>query len=107
MHIRRTAGKPRSVATGALAVVHCPEAFTLDPGHRLRAAHCLICRQLIGGQPAAVIGVAALGGEACTCGGVISDVFLIHAVHLPINPTELQTAIHRGIQCPNSHDYPA
>lgn len=107
MHIRRTAGKPRSVATGALAVVYCPEAFTLEPSHRLRAAHCLICRQLIGGQPATVVGVAALAGEACTCGGVVSDVFLLHAVHLPIGDEQLTAAIHRGIQCPNSHNYPA
>lgn len=107
IRLRRPAAKPRAAADGTLAVLHCPEAFTLAPGHRMRAASCLICGQLIGGQPAAVIGVAALAGEACTCGGVVSDTFLIHAAHLPINSEQLTVAIHRGIKCPNSHELPA
>lgn len=104
IHIRRPAATPRAAADGALAVLHCAEAFTLAPGHRMRAAHCLICRRLIGGQAATVIGVAALAGEACACGGVVADTFLIHAVHLPIGASQLTAAIHRGIQCPDSHE---
>lgn len=86
---------------GHVAIVYCNEAFTFDAGHRMRAAHCLICRQCIGGQAAAVVGAAALLGEACECGGIVSDVFLVHASHLPMPPAELQAAIRRGLECSN------
>ena len=83
-----------------VAIVYCNQSFTFDPGHRMRAAHCLICGEMIGGQSVGVIGAAALAGEACRCGGIVSDVFLIHADHMPMPPTELQAAIHRGLECP-------
>src|SRR6185312_9652760 len=85
--------------TGHIAIVYCNEAFTFDPGHRMRAAHCLICDDLIGGQAAAVIGAAALAGEACRCGGIVSDVFLAHADHFPMPPAALQAEIHRALEC--------
>lgn len=84
---------------GQVAIVYCNEAFTFDPGHRMRASHCLICSECIGGEPAAVVGAAALMGEACRCGGIVSDVFLVHAAHLPLPPAELQAAIRRGLEC--------
>lgn len=101
--LRRPVVPPRAAAPGSLAVIHCPEAFTLEPGHRLRAARCLVCRQLIGGQAVTVIGVAALAGEACRCGGVVSDTFLVHAIHMPIGTRQLTAAIHRGLSCGQVH----
>jgi len=89
----------RAVHDGEIAVVHCAEAFLFEPGNRLRAARCLMCGERIGGYPAAIIGVAALAGEACRCGGIVSDVFLIHAAHLPTDPDTLQGAIHRALHC--------
>lgn len=88
---------------GQVAIVYCNEAFTFDPGHRMRAAHCLICAEMIGGHSAAVVGAAALAGEACRCGGIVSDVFLVHADHLPMPPAELQAAIRRGLECGANH----
>lgn len=87
---------------GQVVIVYCNEAFTFDPGHRMRAARCLICGDLIGGLSAAVVGAAALMGEACRCGGIVSDVFLVHADHFPVPPAELQAAIRRGLECSNS-----
>lgn len=84
---------------GQIAIVYCNEAFTFDPGHRMRAAKCLICAEMIGGQEAVVIGAAALAGEACRCGGLVSDVWLGHADHFPMPPAELQAAIRRGLEC--------
>lgn len=87
---------------GHVAIVYCNEAFAFAPGHRMRAALCLVCRECIGGQAAAVVGAAALLGEACECGGIVSDVFLVHAGHLPMPPAELQAAIRRGLECGNN-----
>jgi hypothetical protein len=86
-------------APGDIAIVHCCEAFVFPPGNRLRAANCLICGDMIGHRPAAIIGAAALAGDPCRCGGIVSDVFLIHATHLPMPPADLQAALHRGLHC--------
>ena len=86
--------------TGQIAIIYCNEAFTFDPGHRMRAARCLICGECIGGQAATVLGAAVLAGEACRCGGLVSDVFLAHAEHFPMPPAELHAAIRRGLECP-------
>jgi hypothetical protein len=90
---------PNTATPGDIAVVHCTEAFIFTPGNRLRAAHCLLCAELIGGEPATLIGAAALAGDACLCGGVVSDVFLLHAAHMPVDAPALQAAIHRGLHC--------
>lgn len=88
---------------GQVAIVYCNEAFTFDPGHRMRAARCLVCRECIGGLAVAVVGAAALAGAACRCGGIVSDVFLVHADHLPMPPAQLQAAIRRGLECGANH----
>lgn len=95
--------QPHTVALGEIAIVHCAEAFLFEPGNRLRASQCLFCSQMIGDQPAAIIGAAALIGEPCRCGGIVSDVFLIHACHLPTTDAALQAAITRGLQCSLEH----
>lgn len=88
---------------GEIAIVHCTEAFTFPPGNRLRISRCLVCGLMIGGDPAAIIGAAALAGEPCRCGGIVSDVFLIHAGHLPLTPVALKAAIERGLECDANH----
>jgi hypothetical protein len=93
---------PHVDTSGHVAIVYCNEAFTFEPGHRMRAARCLVCRELIGGGSVAVVGAAALNGEACGCGGIVSDVFLVHADHLPMPPADLQAAIRRGLECSNN-----
>lgn len=82
-----------------VGIVYCNESFTFAPGHRMRAASCLICRQTIGGEPASVVGAVALSGEACSCGCVVSDVFLTHAAHFPMPAADLRTALCRGLEC--------
>lgn len=94
---------PRTARTGDLAVVNSVEAFVLETGHRLRAAPCLLCRQLIGGRRVAVVGLAALAGDACHCGAIGSDVFLIHASHFPVDSQHLSMALHRGMDCGLRH----
>ena len=96
-------GQVTEAPDGSLAVCHSAESFTLMPGHRMRAAKCLICHLLIGSGQAAVIGVAALAGDACRCGGIVSDLYLIHATHVPMDPDDLAAAIHRGLACPVCH----
>lgn len=101
---RFPAASPVPEATdGSLAVCHSTEPFTLAPGHRMRAAKCLICHLLIGSGQAVLVGVAALAGSACRCGGVVSDLFLVHASHIPMDPDELAAAVHRGLACPVCH----
>ena len=97
---------PRAAPEGTMAVVHCGEPFLLDPGHRLRAAPCLVCRKAIGAQAATVIGVAPLAGAACECGALTSDVFLVHYSHLPIRSPQLARAIAAAVQCPRDHSSP-
>jgi hypothetical protein len=93
----------RAVEPGDVAIVHCPETFTFLPGSRQRAAGCLLCGEMIGGRPVKVIGAAALAGDPCRCGGIVSDVFLIHADHYPLSAADLQAAIRRGLECGASH----
>lgn len=88
---------------GSLAVCHSAQSFTLVPGHRMRAARCLVCHLLIGSGQAALVGVAALAGDACRCGGVVSDLFLVHASHVPMDADDLAAAVHRGLACPTCH----
>jgi len=94
---------PHVAAPGDVAVVLCTDAFIFSPGNRLRAASCMLCGALIGGEPATIVGAAALAGDACQCGGVVSDVFLLHAGHMPVDAPVLQAAIHRGLHC-HHHD---
>lgn len=96
-------GPVEEAADGSLAVCHSAQSFTLTPGHRMRAAKCLICHLLIGSGQAVLLGVAALAGSACRCGGVFSDLFLIHASHMPMDPDDLAAAIHRGLACGTCH----
>lgn len=100
---RRSAPFPVRAADGALAKLHCEQAFTLDPGHSLRKAPCLICQLPIGDAAATIIGLAALAGDACICGGIVSDAFLIHAIHLPMTADQISEAIYRGVKCPVDH----
>lgn len=88
---------------GSLAVCHSAQSFTLTSGHRMRAAKCLICHLLIGSGQAVLVGVAALAGDACRCGGVVSDLFLVHASHIPMDADDLAGAVHRGLACPVCH----
>lgn len=100
---KRPAVRPRAAAWGGLTVLAGVEPFTLTAGHRLRATPCLICRQWIGGRPATVVGVAALAGEPCGCGGIAAGTFLIHASHLPVPAGTLAAALRRGVNCPRDH----
>lgn len=95
---------PTAVAArdGELVVVHAADPFTLAPGHPMRGAHCLVCHLVIGGALATVIGVGTLGGRACDCSAVYSELFLLHAVHMPMMPAQLEAAIRRGL----GHDHP-
>lgn len=86
-----------------VATVGCPESFTLGPAHQMRSAPCLACREPVGGEPVTVIGVAALAGPACECGGVVSDVFLVHASHLPLPQLKLQAMIQHALGCALPH----
>ena len=98
------AGGPAAEATdGSLAVCHSAQPFTLAPGHRMRAAKCLVCHLLIGSGQAVLVGVAALAGGACRCGGVVSDLFLVHASHMPVDADDLAAAVHRGLACTVCH----
>ena len=94
-------GEPPAAVTGdTLTVCQSAQSFVFAPGHRMRAAKCLICHLLIGSGQAALVGVAALAGDACRCGGVVSDLYLIHACHVPLDPDDLAEAVHRGLACP-------
>src|SRR3981189_3718950 len=58
--------KPPAVAGEfSVAVVQSEVAFVFTAGHRMRAAHCLVCDELIGGEPAVLTGAAGLAGGAC------------------------------------------
>lgn len=96
----------RMVMADEVAVVYCRESFMFEPGSRMRSTKCLVCDLAIGDQAAAVIGVAALAGAPCVCGGIVSDVFLIHAIHLPIGMETLKAAITRGLGCDFNHAQP-
>jgi hypothetical protein len=94
---------PRTVWTGDLAVVNSIEAFVLGSGHQLRGACCLLCAQLIGKRKVAIIGLAGLAGDACQCGAVCGDLFLIHAAHFPVDPQVIERALRQGMSCRTYH----
>jgi hypothetical protein len=94
---------PRAVRDGDLAVVNSIEAFTLAAGHRMRAASCMLCHEAIGGKRVAVIGLAGLAGDACQCGGITGDLFVIHASHFPVDPQVITAALRAGVSCGLSH----
>ena len=96
-------GPADEAVDGSLAVCHSAQPFTLAPGHRMRAAKCLTCHLLIGSGQAVLVGVAALAGSACRCGGVVSDLFLVHASHMPMDADDLANAVHRGLACTVCH----
>lgn len=100
---QRIPGASQPVEEGDIAIVHCAESFVFAPGNRMRAARCLVCQEFLGDRSATIIGAAALAGQPCRCGGVVSDVFLVHADHLPMEPAGLQAALHRGLQCDAQH----
>lgn len=89
--------------SSALAVTTCIGSILLPAGHRMRAARCLICEDLIAGRPVTIIGIAALDGDACKCGSVISDAYLCHAEHLPVATEMLQQAIQTALTCTLDH----
>lgn len=97
---------PRMAIPYEVAVVYAVDTFTFEAGSRMRTAKCLACDQAIAGEPAAVIGVAALDGAPCICGGIVSDVYLVHASHMPLSPVALRTAITRGLGCDLQHSQP-
>jgi hypothetical protein len=87
------------IGAGAVAVLYCGETFTFEPATRMRASRCLICGDMIGDRLVGIVGAAGLIGEPCRCGHIMSDVFLLHADHMPMGDAELQAAIERGLQC--------
>lgn len=95
------------VDDGDVAVLYCPAAFQLAPVHPMRKAHCVICGEMIGGQYATIVAIGALAGDACQCGGVVADAFLLHADHLPMSAEQLQEAVGRALHCERPHVQPA
>lgn len=90
---------PQPAGQGTVALICGPDSFLFNPGHRLRAARCLVCGDLIGGQPATIIGAIPLDGEICTCSRIDSDMWLIHASHMPMTVSEIREAVESGLRC--------
>lgn len=99
----RPASPVRVARAGDLAVVNSIEAFTLIPGHPMRGAACMYCHHLIGAERVAVIGLAGLGGDACSCSAIAGDVFLIHARHFPADPDLISRALREAVSCTLYH----
>lgn len=91
---------------GEVAIIFSKQTFLFEAGHRMRSAKCLVCDLAIGDQAAAVLGIAALDGAPCVCGGIVSDVFLLHVTHMPIGRETLKAAITRGLGCDFQHAQP-
>lgn len=100
---RRPAAKRLAATAGTLPALISPKPFQLEPGHPLTASRCLVCRLALGVQLATAVGVGVLAGDPCGCGRITSDVFLIHAIHLPLSHDQLADAIARGLNCPADH----
>jgi hypothetical protein len=98
--------QPRMALPYEVAIIYSAQTFTFESGHRMRTAKCLVCNLVIGESAVAVFGVAALDGAPCTCGGIVSDVFLIHTDCTPVTRTALQAAITRSLECDLRHDQP-
>lgn len=90
--------------TDAIAIVHCGQAFSLGDGHPMQDMTCLLCGRFVNSDPVTVIGVTPLTGYGRNCSCVHSDLFLVHADHLPTEAEVLQVAITRGLQCRIEHD---
>lgn len=86
---------------GALAIVCCAEPFMLSNGHPMRGAPCLICRQLIGAEAVRLIGMTVLAGDACLCGSTVTDMYLAHESHIPVDAELLKAAVARALTCPS------
>lgn len=99
----KRAALPRTAHVGDLAAVNSIESFILARGHQLRGANCVLCRNVIGGYRVAVIGLAGLAGDACRCGAICGDLFLIHAHHFPANPDDIEDALRTAMVCDTAH----
>lgn len=96
----------REAIPDEVAVVYSPQPFTFPPGSRMRTTRCLMCGASIGGDAVVVLGIAALDGAPCSCGGIVSDTFLLHMAHMPIPTMELKMALARAIACDFEHQQP-
>lgn len=101
-HLRRSA-LPRTAHDGDLAVVNSIEAFVFAVEHPMRGALCVFCHLPVGTQKVAVIGLAALADDACDCGAISSDLFLIHAHHFPADPKQIEAVLRRAMSCQLRH----
>lgn len=99
----RPASPTRVARVRDLVVVNSIEAFTLETGHPMRGAQCMLCHHLIGGDRVAIIGLGGLAGEACPCGAIPADLFLIHAAHFPVQPDVISTGLRRALTCRAYH----
>jgi hypothetical protein len=79
-------------------------AFTLAPGHPMRSAPCVICRVPVLGHEVTIAGVTALAGQACSCGALPAEQFLMHAGHRPLRPGQLTDAAHHAWAGQHDHD---
>lgn len=65
----------------------------------MRSTPCLICREAVAGEPIMVVGIAAFDGDACACGVIGSDVYLLHSAHLPLTYDTLTSTIDNALTC--------
>lgn len=93
------------VPDGTLVTLTTEGPFTLAPGHPMRGTACLVCRRAIGGEVAAVIGLAALSGEACRSGCVAAEAYLLHSHCFPADPAGQTAVFLQGIVCQDRHQW--
>lgn len=102
---RHCAGQLPEADASTLMVVSSQGLFTFEAGHPMRRANCLACRRVLDGATVAVIGAAALAGEACPSGCVSADVFLVHADCFPTDGEAVIGLVALGLQCTLRHQW--
>jgi hypothetical protein len=86
-----------------MIIISTGYGVTFAAGHRMRAARCPVCQELIGGRTAMIAGFADLGKEPCGCRYIAAAAFLLHAGCSPQDQDDMAAIVEPFSVCEQPH----
>lgn len=86
-----------------MAIIGTGYPLTFAPGHRMRAARCPVCQQLIAGRPATIVGFADIGKDPCRCRHIGAAAFLLHTDCSPEDEEDMAAIVEPFSVCEQPH----